>query len=114
MLEIEEIKKACEFAEGYRTSRIKTCNIMTISTPFTDLRRIDYWVNENSGDYSLLLQRVIEGINYSESYYCITLDQSGLRVWNDNKKRGDNFYLWCHDSLDQAKEQAIKHILERL
>jgi len=68
--------------------------------------------------YPLLIQRAIEGVNrkhtHNDSYPQITIDSTDIEVryrltgWNDYMKCLDNF-----DSIDQAKEQALKYIYEQ-
>lgn len=109
MLTVEEIKKCIEEfnPEGFH---INPNGFMFYESIYLG----DYKNYIQEGFNSLFLQRVIEGINRTESPYCIIQDQSGLRVWDAEKTRGNNFYLWNHESIDQAKEQAIKYILERI
>lgn len=108
MLTVEEIKKGCEFADGFSTHQDSNL----IHSPDNV-----YWENLDSKTftnivYPLFLQRVIEGIN-SEFIDEQQIVQCGysIQVLSDFNRILD-FNYDIVDDFDQAKEQAIKYILE--
>lgn len=115
-LTIEEIKKGCEFAEGFY---LKYDDVSKTDV----LWHGDYCVmflgedTPRKGLYFLFLQRVIEGINKKhidgDKNFNIDSDFEGLNVW----RAGDcNHWIAFknYSSIDQAKTQAIKYILDKL
>ena len=104
----EEIKKACEFAEGFSCNPDGTLFIN--NKYYKDLHRSIKVAIDN-----LFLQRVIEGIN-NKGDYIVETNHWCIDVYNrhsfDLIKQFDFFE--DIEGIDQAKEQAIKYILEQL
>ena len=105
MLDIEEIKWGCGFADGF------SCN------PDGTLFVNDKYYNDchksiKGAIDSLFLQRVIEGIN-NNGDYIVETNHWCINIYNrhsyDLIKQFD-FYEDI-EGIDQAKEQAIKYLL---
>lgn len=116
MLSVEEIKKVFDNFEVEGFSIYKDSCRLTLEMPCSKLITVDrkYWDSEDfrnieSVYYPLFLQRVIEGINREDGFN-IVLSKCDLIVRINNSERV--FYLENFDSIDQAKTQAIKYILE--
>ena len=121
MLDIEIIKWGCQFADGFESIELdkesflypKNNNPAVIWHEHTELIRRANQFNEYNmiqyfsleSRYSLFLQRVIEGVNYSELTYCITIDQSGLRIWKKN--------LMVYLRLYQKEMNGQKHLISQ-
>jgi len=64
--------------------------------------------------YPLLIQRAIEGINREKGIYLIT--QNFANVWIEHNICDDfeeYFSFSDYESIDKAKEQALKYIFEQ-
>ncbi len=112
MLSIEEIKKACEFAEGFELRR------KTIYVPNGGYIIVEH-LNIHKVIYPLFLQRVIEGIN--EEYdkkgdYWINCYFNQICIYSVHSNMCDaNWYIQeFQGDIDQAKEEAIKYILGKI
>jgi hypothetical protein len=106
MLEIEEIKKACKFAEGF-----EYLGKGKIISPNCRMRTIKQFQCTEEV-YPLFLQRIIEGINKPFCIQYVEYSQNGLSV--DMCKGSKIYFGYDIYSIDQAKEQAIKYILDKL
>ena len=118
MLSVEEMKKGCEFADGFEIILGSGLDvIMSIGNTY----KTRFNLHELSSDelftsiyYPLFLQRVIEGIN-NKGDFVIEINHWCLNVYNrhsfDLIKQFD-FFAEIED-IAQAKEQAVKYILEK-
>ena len=112
MLGIEEIKKGCEFADEFKLHR-NLCGGYLLEYNGDDDYRYVLESNDNLLIYKLFLQRVIEGIKYNYPKKLLSVekvayeDKYYFSVWNEFRSDGV-------ETIDQAKEQAIKYILEKL
>ena len=112
MLSIEEIKKACEFAGGFEIVTYEGDDCWSLNgIRLSKLKNIiGKMVN-----YSLFLQRVIEGINYKLDID-YSIEQSFGNTINVIHAETETIKTFSNTIRfdDQAKEQAIKYILEKL
>ena len=113
MLSVEEIKKCCEFADGFEYVIVKDMTLKEV--PAIRIKEKSYYIKDlfvfNELVYPLLLQRVIEGINSGKDW---SINQRSLS-FDILKRNGFDMIMSnkiiINDSFDQAKEQAIKYIL---
>jgi hypothetical protein len=111
MLGIEEIKKACEFADGFDiVNDTKDRFRIFLDKKLVLLGDLGF---SYPSYYSLFLQRVIEGINEGTDYF-IYGDDKMLLCGIKNKRVPLMPCYYRDQSIDQAKEQAIKYILDQL
>lgn len=117
MLNIKEIKKACEFANGFDFHRtnigneIKDC--IRLGTTSYYIQDTNYF---NVIIYPLFLQRVVEGVNANSENIIISadLDFIDVRFLKDGETESAKNFNIDYNDIDQAKEQAIKYILDKL
>ena len=108
MLSVEEIKKGCEFAEGFTINDDCIIEPVTVGLYESDLQ--DRFFREII--YPLFLQRVIEGINKTN----ISINQQShfIYIYCSNPNFDEYFYYHDYsDNIDQAKEALIKYILDK-
>jgi hypothetical protein len=113
-LTIEDIKKACEFVDGFEILYHKVWeNGFLIVCPSKSRSYYKDFI-EDLTVYPLFLQRVIEGINRKDGMFMIRQNRGGLEIFHnvlDDIK--DFYFIGTHDT-DQAKTQAIKYILDQI
>lgn len=122
MLTVEEIKKCIEEfkPEGCKIEPDGAVNIYDVVIDrFTNHTDTVEYINYYYMNYPLFLQRVIEGINRqypNGGRYWIETDFKEIEILDCKTKR--TVANWYFDEfqgdIDQAKEQAIKYILDRL
>ncbi len=106
MLSIEEIKKACEFAEGFRVT-----NGLGLYVPYDNKIHEETYIYysefmESIVYYPLFLQRVIEGMN--------RIGIANIEQLTETMEIQIGISLYCiryGANIDQAKEEAIRRIL---
>lgn len=119
MLTVEDIKKIFNNFEVEDFSfHERSCCALTIEINHSSYE-IEYKTGKGSSNteiYELFLQRVIEGINKnSRKTTGKYIETSYMRIAViDRSNMISVFNSWIKDSIDQAKEQAIKYILEKL
>lgn len=111
MLSIEEIKKACVFADGFEYLDYDSlCDYIEFDE---DYGTIDiYTFMDHKIFYSLFLQRVIEGINNSNTRFIIDTTQHEYNI-NDTNGNDDRYGVSLK-TRDESKEFCIKYILGKL
>ncbi|MCP4267368.1 MAG: hypothetical protein GY777_17675 [Candidatus Brocadiaceae bacterium] len=125
MLSIEEIKRACELAEGYEViepykerSVFMSCHDLWLKNSLMYVISEDFY---NSDFYKLFLQRVIEGIN--KEYYTqgsrikpigIREMPKGLTVFHAVLGWEENFDYDYDYSTIEVKESVVKYVLEAI
>ena len=125
MLSIEEIKKGCEFAgkewvfypeRDGGVSYIPDSEENSVYAIYIK----DGVITGGIAHYELFLQRVIEGINRAfeglgNGTKYITIESDFVQVGDIKSPRVyEKQFELCDYDIDQAKEQAIKYILDNL
>jgi len=115
-MDIDFIKWMCDKADGFEIEQdcVSACPLKMPGGTRTSIDlRSDYVRLER---YPLLLQRAIEGVNRKyekdENNYCIDLMSDDLEVGFNCYTRQHNF-IKDFDSVDQAKESALKYVKEQ-
>jgi len=119
MLTIKEIKKGCEFADGFEF--VNGCVNKDIGFDFLEYKGMHNCTMlglEDSLVYKYFLQRVIEGINKKQYETSMVIAETyradGLWQGHVLNFDGERYDSEPFDSIDQAKESAIRYILEQL
>lgn len=114
MLTVEEIKKGCDLAIGFKyLDDSPLCEYIEFEE---DYGTIDiHTFMDHKIFYALFLQRIIEGINENLPFFFI---RSGayfdvIGYGHDDTPSCEERFLFF-DSIDDAKERAIKYIIERM
>ncbi len=111
MLSIEEIKKACEFAEGFEI------NPKGIYSEDGFSRSYNCFINTKI-TYPLFLQRVIEGINshfaHNVKGWFISQSPSIIKAYGYGVVNVKDWVPIARFTFDNAKEEAIRYILAKL
>lgn len=116
MLSVEELEKACEFADGFEIANTVGDKELWVNTGRGTV--IGTRINENNKQweliyYPLFLQRVIEGMNKGDDF-SITQHWDVIEIEDDSFNSLTTIGKTCIGTIDQAKEQAIKYILENI
>ncbi len=118
MLDIEIIKWGCQFADGfeYNMDSYRKLTCVYGKSAYFDWCSITKNITHGEDQYSLFLQRVIEGINIESLNnhnfnFCIVQHHTGILI-KETFEYED--LLWLKALNDQAKEQAIKYIYKEL
>ncbi len=108
MLSIEEIKKACEFAEGFEWL---DCELLESPDKLGWCKSSMKDTRFRSVYYKLLLQKTIEGLNKNTEIN-IEAYTYFFRVYNNDLC----VEIFSHDEMpiDMAKEIMIKYILGKI
>ncbi len=124
MLSIEEIKKACEFAEGFEIKQYKIETCIITKTGYLHVlnkcgTRVGNSMNRFTLEvYPLFLQRVIEGINKhflnNPNGWWIEDSLEYIETCRRDSPRLYEEHYYYIDNIDKAKEEAIRHILGKL
>jgi hypothetical protein len=113
MMNIEFIKWLCDKAEGFEIiNRDEVEGVICPDGKSFSLDRglnLRTWMNTY---YPLLLQRAIEGVN-RDKVREISSFNDRLYVIKMDKSEGTPFPYNDYESIDQAKEQALKYIWEK-
>jgi hypothetical protein len=114
MLSVDEIKKGCEFSDGFEYFDAGRDWIsLTYYGKGDETLYISSYLKNNI-KYDLFLQRVIEGIN-EDIRFRIKQESNILDVYLcDDFGDIKSIKQIGGDSDDEAKEKAIKYILEKL
>ncbi len=83
-----------------------------------DLSNVTYALENDKYNYSLLLQRAIEGVNRTSVYHELSyIKQNNLYVavvdWNDDMLDRWSIEPLNIGSIDKAKESALRYIYEQ-
>ncbi len=127
MLTIEEIKKACEFADGFELvyeerGKKEGCFLREpdsdVFFEVEDFHKKDLDETLENVLYPLFLQRVIEGINshfaHNDDGWFISQDPSNIKAYKYGVVNTKAWTPFGRFTFDRAKEEAIKYILGKL
>ena len=113
MLNEEILKWGCELAEGFSYEIIQGMEaiVYPYDMGFDFLDRFN--INNDSIEYDSFLNRVIEGIN-KDTDFMITQHWDVIEIEDANFNSLDTIGNECDGHIDQAKEQAIKYIHNKM